>query len=53
VPLARAEYEQGHYAAAEAALGKVLTVHPDDPLVLNDLGVVLTDTANRHNQLAF
>lgn len=41
VPLARAEYEQGHYAIAEAALRKVLAVHPDDPLILNNLAVVL------------
>ena len=41
VPLARAEYEQGHYPAAESALRKVLAVHNDDPIVLNNLGVVL------------
>ena len=41
VPLARAEYEQGHYPAAEAALRKVLAVHSEDPLILNNLGVVL------------
>jgi tetratricopeptide (TPR) repeat protein len=46
VPLARAEFAQGHYAAAEAALRKVLAVHSDDPLVLNNLGVVLTRAAN-------
>jgi tetratricopeptide (TPR) repeat protein len=45
VPLARAEYEQGHYSAAEAALRKVLAVHSDDPLILNNLGVVLSDEA--------
>ena len=41
VPLALAEYEQGHYSAAEIALRKVLAVHADDPLVLNNLGIVL------------
>jgi tetratricopeptide (TPR) repeat protein len=41
VPLARAEYEQAHYPAAESALRKVLAVHPNDPLVLNNLAVVL------------
>lgn len=46
VPLARAEYEQGDYAAAEEALRKVLAVHPDDPLLLNDLGVVLSGAAH-------
>jgi uncharacterized protein YkwD len=40
VPLARAEYEQGNYAAAEAALRKVLAVHPGDPLVVDDLAIV-------------
>jgi tetratricopeptide (TPR) repeat protein len=42
VPLARAEYEQGHYAAAESALRKVLAAHPEDPMILSNLGVVLT-----------
>jgi tetratricopeptide (TPR) repeat protein len=41
VPLARAEYELGNYSAAETALRKVLVVHGDDPIVLNNLGVVL------------
>ncbi|HEV2495519.1 MAG TPA: tetratricopeptide repeat protein [Terriglobia bacterium] len=41
VPLASAEYEQGHYPAAESALRKVLAVDSDDPLVLNNLGIVL------------
>ena len=41
VPLARAEYEQGHYATAETALRKVLEVHPGDPIVLNLLGLAL------------
>jgi len=41
VPLARAEYELGHYANAEADLRKVLSVQGDDPLILNDLGLVL------------
>ena len=41
VPLARAEYEQGHYPAAESALRKVLAVHNDDPIVLNNLGLAL------------
>jgi uncharacterized protein YkwD len=40
VPLARAEYEGGNYAAAEAALRKVLVVHPGDPLVVDNLAVV-------------
>jgi uncharacterized protein YkwD len=41
VPLARAEYEQGNYSAAEAALRKVLAVHSNDPLVTDDLAVIL------------
>ena len=41
VPLARAEYEQGHYPAAESALRKVLAVHSDDPVVLNNLALAL------------
>jgi tetratricopeptide (TPR) repeat protein len=41
VPLAYADFEQGHYGAAEAALRKALAVHPDDPVLLNNLGVVL------------
>jgi len=41
VPLAHAEHEQGHYAAAEAALRKVLSAYPDDPLLLNNLGIAL------------
>ena len=49
VPLARAEYEQGHYAAAESALRTVLQVHEDDPLVLNNLGVVLL-AAGRYSE---
>ncbi len=40
VPLARAEYEQGNYAAAEAALRKVLAIHRGDPLVVDDLAIV-------------
>jgi tetratricopeptide (TPR) repeat protein len=40
VPLARAEYEQGNYEAAEAALRKVLAVHPADPLVVDNLAIV-------------
>lgn len=43
VPLGRAEFETGHYAAAEAALRKVLAVHKDDPLVLTNLGLVLSE----------
>ncbi|HMD99609.1 MAG TPA: tetratricopeptide repeat protein [Terriglobia bacterium] len=39
--LAAAEYGQGHYPAAESALRKAGAVHSDDPLILNDLGVVL------------
>jgi len=46
VMLARAEYEQAHYAAAEAALRKVLAAHKDDALVLSLLGLVLLDQAN-------
>jgi tetratricopeptide (TPR) repeat protein len=45
VPLARAEYEQGHYPSAEAALRKVLVVHNEDPLILNNLAVVLAAEA--------
>jgi len=41
VPLGRAEYELGRYTAAESALRQVLAVHGDDPLILNDLGLVL------------
>jgi len=41
VPFARAEYEQGHYPAAESALRKVLAVHGDDPIILSILGLVL------------
>src|SRR5262249_15294497 len=41
VPLARVEFELAHYAAAESALRKVLVVHPEDPLLLNDLALVL------------
>ncbi|HEY4932936.1 MAG TPA: tetratricopeptide repeat protein [Terriglobales bacterium] len=41
VLLARAEYEQAHYAAAESALRKVLAVHSDDPVVLNNLALAL------------
>lgn len=43
VPLARAEYEQGNYAAAEAALRKVLAIHPGDPMVVEDLAIVSGD----------
>jgi tetratricopeptide (TPR) repeat protein len=46
VPLARAEYEQGHYASAEAALRRVFAVHSHDPLVLNNLGAVLHKRGN-------
>jgi len=42
---ARAEYEQGHYPAAESALRKVLEVREADPLLLNNLGVVLAAEA--------
>ncbi|MGB7847504.1 MAG: hypothetical protein WBL63_17965 [Candidatus Acidiferrum sp.] len=42
---ARAEYELGNYAAAEAALRKVLAVHSEDRLILNNLGVVLKTEA--------
>lgn len=45
VPLGRVEYELGHYSAAESALRRVLAVHKDDPLILNDLGVVLNAEA--------
>jgi tetratricopeptide (TPR) repeat protein len=45
VPYARSEYEQGHYAAAEIALRKVLAVHGEDLLILNNLGVVLSAEA--------
>jgi tetratricopeptide (TPR) repeat protein len=41
VQLASAEYWQGHYPAAESALRKVLIVHDDDPIILNNLGLVL------------
>ena len=41
VPLAFAEYQQGLYPAAESALRKALAVHPDDPIVKNNLGAVL------------
>lgn len=45
VPLARAEYEQGHYTAAESGLRKVLAIHEDDPVILNLLGLVLAAQA--------
>jgi tetratricopeptide (TPR) repeat protein len=45
VPLARAEYEQGQYPKAEAALRSVLSVHPHDPVLLNNLAVVLAREA--------
>ena len=45
VPLARAEYEQGQYPKAEAALRRVLPVHPHDPVLLNNLAVVLAREA--------
>lgn len=41
VPLAYSEFLQQHYPAAEAALRKVITIHPDDPLLLLNLGTVL------------
>jgi len=41
VPLSRAQFELGNYAAAESALRKVLAVHKDDPELLNNLGIVL------------
>jgi tetratricopeptide (TPR) repeat protein len=41
VQLATAEYWQGHYPVAESALRKVLTAYRDDPIVLNNLAVVL------------
>ncbi|MFZ0312908.1 MAG: tetratricopeptide repeat protein [Candidatus Korobacteraceae bacterium] len=41
VPLARAEFEQGRYAEAEFALRKVLVVHDDDPVLLNNLALTL------------
>jgi predicted negative regulator of RcsB-dependent stress response len=41
IPLARSEYELGHYPAAEDALRKVLAVHSDDPIITNNLAVVL------------
>jgi tetratricopeptide (TPR) repeat protein len=46
VPLARAEYELAHYAAAASALRKVLDVHKSDPVVLNLLGLVLVAEGN-------
>lgn len=45
IPLARVEYEQGHFRAAETALRKVLAVHGDDPVVLNNLALTLTAQA--------
>lgn len=45
VPLARAEYEQGHYPAAESALRHSLAVHQRDPIVLNLLALVLAAQA--------
>ena len=49
VPLARAEYEQGRYTAAESALQKVLAVHDDDPVVLNNLALAL-DAQAKYNE---
>ena len=40
MPLARAEHEQGHYARAESYLRKVLAVHANDPLALENLELV-------------
>lgn len=45
IPLARAEYELGHYSTAEAFLRKVLEAHSEDPLILNNLGLVLNEEA--------
>src|SRR5216684_2004113 len=45
VPLAIAEYWQGHYPAAESALRKVLAAHPDDPIIQNNLASVLVAEA--------
>ena len=42
VALARAEYEQGHYPAAEMALQKALSARGNEPIILNDLAVVLS-----------
>ncbi len=47
VPLARAEYELGNYTTAEAALRKVLAVHSNDPLVLDNLAMVSADFVSR------
>jgi hypothetical protein len=41
VLVARAEYELGHYSEAETSLRKVLEVQTDDPLLLNNLGLIL------------
>jgi tetratricopeptide (TPR) repeat protein len=40
--LGTAAYWEGDYAAAEKAFRKVLAIHPDDPIVLSNLAVVLT-----------
>ncbi len=45
--LASAEYAQGHYQAAESALLKARPLCPENPLILNALGVVLLAEA-RH-----
>jgi tetratricopeptide (TPR) repeat protein len=45
VPAARAEYELGNYKAAESALRQVAAVYREDPIVLNDLAVVLSREA--------
>jgi hypothetical protein len=41
VPLARAEYEQGHYKEAASALQKVLSLHPSDSVIKKDLALTL------------
>lgn len=45
VPLSRADYELGNFKAAESALRQVAAVYREDPIVLNDLAVVLAREA--------
>ena len=47
VSLARAEFEQRHYVAAEAALRKALDGHEKDSILLTNLAIVVNAETNR------